>query len=308
MKKIAIGFNLLLASVLVVSCGNTQNSKYPGFEKIENGLHVKYFEKNAEGRPAKIGEVISMSMMYSLNDDSVIFDSREMGQPVQMRLDSGKYEGDLSNALARLNVGDSVAIIVNGMDFFKKTAMVRELPPFIDSTSTLHFYVKLNKVETMEELQAAQDAELEAYRSSEVEQRTQYLTDNNITTEPTASGLIFILKEKGSGKNAETGKIVRVNYTGKLLDGTYFDTSIESVAKEEGLFTEGRTYEPIEFTLGQGQVIKGWDEGLAMMNVGDKAQFIIPSELAYGENVRPGGPIPPFATLVFDVELVEVFE
>ena len=93
-----------------------------------------------------------------------------------------------------------------------------------------------------------------------------------------------------------------------MLDGTYFDTSIESVAKEEGLFTEGRTYEPIEFTLGQGQVIKGWDEGIAMMNVGDKAQFIIPSELAYGENVRPGGPIPPFATLVFDVELVEVFE
>ena len=180
MKKIAIGFNLLLASVLVVSCGNTQNSKYPGFEKIENGLHVKYFEKNAEGRPAKIGEVISMSMMYSLNDDSVIFDSREMGQPVQMRLDSGKYEGDLSNALARLNVGDSVAIIVNGMDFFKKTAMVRELPPFIDSTSTLHFYVKLNKVETMEELQAAQNAEIEAYRSSEVEQRTQYLTDKEV--------------------------------------------------------------------------------------------------------------------------------
>jgi FKBP-type peptidyl-prolyl cis-trans isomerase len=83
--------------------------------------------------------------------------------------------------------------------------------------------------------------------------------------------------------------MVKVNYTGKLLDGTQFDSS------------EGR--DPIEFALGTGRVIKGWDEGIAMMRKGEKAVLIIPSTLGYGE--RGSQRIPPFSTLVFDVELVD---
>ena len=96
--------------------------------------------------------------------------------------------------------------------------------------------------------------------------------------------------------------MVKVNYIGRLLDGTVFDTSIEAAAKEAGLFDERRPYEPIEFPLGEGQVIPGWDEGISLMNVGTKAHFIIPPALAYGS--RGSGPIPPNAPLVFDVELV----
>ncbi len=108
----------------------------------------------------------------------------------------------------------------------------------------------------------------------------------------TDSGLEYIELEAGTGTQAEAGKTVSVHYTGKFQGGRVFDSSV----------SRG---EPITFKLGVGQVIKGWDEGIALMKVGGKAQLIIPSNLAYGER-GAGGVIPPNATLVFDVELVDV--
>jgi peptidylprolyl isomerase len=108
----------------------------------------------------------------------------------------------------------------------------------------------------------------------------------------TASGLEYIEVEAGTGAQAEAGKTVSVHYTGKFQDGKVFDSS---VARGE----------PITFRLGVGQVIKGWDEGIALMKVGGKAQLVIPSALGYGER-GAGGVIPPNATLVFDVELIAV--
>ena len=108
----------------------------------------------------------------------------------------------------------------------------------------------------------------------------------------TNSGLEYIETEAGAGEQAVAGKTVRVHYTGKFPDGRVFDSSVERG-------------EPIEFILGAGRVIKGWDEGIALMKVGGKAQLIIPPNLGYGER-GAGGVIPPNATLVFDVELVEV--
>jgi peptidyl-prolyl cis-trans isomerase A (cyclophilin A) len=108
----------------------------------------------------------------------------------------------------------------------------------------------------------------------------------------TASGLEYIEVEAGTGAQAQAGKTVSVHYTGKFPDGKVFDSSI----------SRG---EPISFPLGKGNVIKGWDEGIALMKVGGKAQLIIPPELGYGER-GAGGVIPPNATLVFDVELVDV--
>jgi peptidyl-prolyl cis-trans isomerase A (cyclophilin A) len=108
----------------------------------------------------------------------------------------------------------------------------------------------------------------------------------------TTSGLEYIEVQAGTGAQAEAGKTVAVHYTGKFQDGKVFDSSI----------SRG---EPIEFQLGKGNVIKGWDEGIALMKVGGKAQLIIPPDLGYGER-GAGGVIPPNATLVFDVELVSV--
>ena len=108
----------------------------------------------------------------------------------------------------------------------------------------------------------------------------------------TASGLDYIEVEAGSGAQALAGKTVKVHYTGKFQDGKVFDSSIPRG-------------EPIEFVIGAGRVIKGWDEGIALMKAGGKAQLVIPPELGYGAR-GAGGVIPPNATLVFDVELVDV--
>ncbi|MEN9323409.1 MAG: hypothetical protein RIT03_655 [Bacteroidota bacterium] len=108
----------------------------------------------------------------------------------------------------------------------------------------------------------------------------------------TASGLRYKMIQKGSGKKAENGKTVSVHYSGSLENGKVFDSSYSRK-------------KPIEFPLGMGNVIEGWDEGIALLQVGDKARFVIPSHLGYGSR-GAGGVIPPNATLIFDVELMDV--
>ena len=110
--------------------------------------------------------------------------------------------------------------------------------------------------------------------------------------EKTDSGLRYQIIQKGSGTKASQGKNISVHYKGQLADGRVFDSSYERK-------------QPIDFTVGVGQVIKGWDEGLQLLQVGDKARLVIPSHLAYGSQ-GAGGVIPPDATLIFDVELMDV--
>lgn len=133
---------------------------------------------------------------------------------------------------------------------------------------------------------------------------SNYIKKNHPNAKQTASGLYYDITTKGSGKQAEAGKIASVNYTGKFLDGKVFDTSNEEVAKASGNHNPQRQYQPIEFPLGQRRVIPGWDEGVQLLKEGDKAVFIIPANLAYGS--RGAGPIAPNTPLVFDVELMAV--
>lgn len=110
--------------------------------------------------------------------------------------------------------------------------------------------------------------------------------------EKTESGLRYKMIQKGSGKQAEKGKTVSVHYEGSLENGQVFDSSY-------------KRKKPIDFPLGKGHVIEGWDEGIQLLQVGDKARFVIPSYLGYGSS-GAGGVIPPDATLIFDVELMDV--
>ncbi|MCH8989582.1 MAG: FKBP-type peptidyl-prolyl cis-trans isomerase [Chloroflexi bacterium] len=115
------------------------------------------------------------------------------------------------------------------------------------------------------------------------------MAEETITT---PSGLQIKVLVAGTGEAASAGKIAVVHYTGWLLDGTKFDSSVDRGT-------------PFEFPLGAGRVIKGWDEGVAAMNVGGKVELIIPPDLAYGAQ-GAGGAIPPNATLKFEVELLEL--
>ena len=147
---------------------------------------------------------------------------------------------------------------------------------------------KFNAVEEFRSFNGAK-AEREAAAKKQQEEMLGELSQG---FEKTSSGLRYKIEEKGDGPKAEKGQTVSVHYKGMLPDGSVFDSS----------YTRNQ---PIDFKLGKGQVISGWDEGIQLLSVGDKARFVIPSHLAYGER-GAGGVIPPNATLVFDVELVKV--
>ncbi|GEM54724.1 peptidylprolyl isomerase [Flavobacterium branchiophilum] len=147
---------------------------------------------------------------------------------------------------------------------------------------------KWNAVEAFRVFEGSR-AKREAQLRAEAEAKMEKLAAG---FEKTASGLRYQMIQKGSGKKAENGKTVSVHYAGQLEDGKVFDSS----------YTRKK---PIEFPLGRGHVIEGWDEGIALLQVGDKARFVIPSHLGYGAN-GAGGVIPPNATLIFDVELMDV--
>jgi FKBP-type peptidyl-prolyl cis-trans isomerase len=132
-----------------------------------------------------------------------------------------------------------------------------------------------------------------AKREAEEKRKQQELFDQaSAGYEETASGLRYKILQEGDGKQATKGAKVSVHYKGQLLDGTVFDSSY-------------KRKQPIDFQVGIGQVIPGWDEGILLLKVGDKARFVIPSELAYGAR-GAGGVIPPNAILIFDVELMDV--
>ena len=132
----------------------------------------------------------------------------------------------------------------------------------------------------------------------------EYLAKNKLTAQKTESGLYYVIEKEGTGEATTSGTTLSVNYAGYLINGTLFDTSWPEIAKANNIFSEERPYEPLPVSVGLGQVIPGWDEGLMLLKKGSKAKFIIPSPLGYGES-GAGAMIPANSILVFDVEVTD---
>jgi FKBP-type peptidyl-prolyl cis-trans isomerase len=288
MKKTFLGLMVLLVFAVVISSCESGNGEY---QTTENGLKYKFYEKNPDGRVPVKGDIIEVSMSYQ-TPDTVLFNSAEMPQPLKMRLDEPVFKGDLYEGIYLMHEGDSATFACNTDSVFIKLFRQKVTPAQFDSVENIMFNIKLISVKSQEEDAAEIEAAAELAKGEEMEILDKYLEDNNITEEPTESGLIFISTEKGNGKKAQKGETVIVHYTGYLLDGTKFDSSVDRG-------------QPFEFPLGAGRVIPGWDEGIAMLNVGGKATLIIPSSIAYGPR-GAGGMIPAYATLKFDVELLGI--
>ena len=137
-----------------------------------------------------------------------------------------------------------------------------------------------------------EQAELKRIAAEEETAEKAKLAELTAGATETASGLMYVIHKEGNGVKPEASQVVKVHYKGSLADGTVFDSSYDR-------------NQPIEFPIGVGKVIPGWDEGISLLSEGGKATLIIPSSLAYGER-GAGGVIPPNATLVFDVELIEI--
>lgn len=298
---------LMLVVAMVAIIFTSCKSKYPGFDKTDNGLYYKFHIENKDAQKVQLGDIIVAELTVRTADSTLFTNA---GNPQRLfRVDTSVYKGDLNDGLLLTHIGDSVTFIMSA-DSLKK---VMQLPPFIKEGAILYYDIKIHEIVTKAsfekekaEMMAKQEKMLEEARANETKDLEKYLADNKIKVQPTASGLYFIETKKGNGAKPEAGKKVKVNYTGKLTNGTIFDTSNEKDAKAAGVYNDQRPYEPISFTLGQGEVIPGWDEGIGMMKVGGKARLVIPSKLGYGERGAGGGAIPPCAVLVFDVELVGV--
>ncbi|MGE0567123.1 MAG: FKBP-type peptidyl-prolyl cis-trans isomerase [Bacteroidia bacterium] len=290
----------ILAIIVLASCGN--DSKFKGYTRAkENGLHYKFFHRNEEGKPVQLGGGIYFGYRISTYDkDSTVVNSKDVSKDgsgyTNFGIQASSFVGSFEDALLMMHEGDSAAFVIPADSFFTKTMGLNELPPGIKPGMFLKGVFAVKKVITkqeMEENQKAQQMEREKMMKELAEKekadRDKYLTENNITTEPTPSGLIYIELKKGSNKKPNANDVVKVHYTGKLLNGTVFDSSVERG-------------QPVEFPLNQ--VISGWTEGLQLMGIGGKAKLIVPSNLGYGPMQQ--GPIPGSSTLVFEVELLDI--
>ena len=291
MKKTILLFTVMLMAMgtVFVSCQSGANKK-DGFTKSENGLKYKFHKKSENNVSPKVGDYVTIDMVYG-NKDTVMFDSKMLPQVMKIPMVEHTFGGDVYDALAIMHIGDSATFLMNADSVFKKLFRMQKLPAELDSVDDLYFSMQLNKIESLEQVKAEQEAELKKLKGEEATKRNDYLAANYPDAQPIASGLYYIDVKEGKGNTPQSGQKVKVNYKGMFLDGTVFDSSYDRK-------------EPIEFTLGKGQVIKGWDEGIGMMRKGGKAVLVIPSDIAYGPNGR--GSIPPFSTLVFEVELVDI--
>lgn len=286
-------FSLLMAvtlSVLFISSCNSSGGTE--FKTTESGLKYKFFVLDDAKAAPETGQIMSLKMTYG-SEDSVFFNT-DMSPDKTMKLpmQESAFPGDFYEMMSLMHMGDSAVFYLDADSFFTKTAGYPNAPEFAAGLEQLKFNVMLVKAQTEEELKLEMEAEALKMQEGEAEIILDYVKENNYDVEPTESGLYVVVTKKGNGAKPKAGDKVKVHYTGKLLDGTVFDSSVERG-------------QPFEFPIGQGRVIKGWDEGIAMLNVGSKATLIIPSSIGYGER-GAGRDIPPFAPLVFDVELIDI--
>lgn len=188
-----------------------------------------------------------------------------------------------------INVIDSIAAVEKGAQDKPKTDIVLEK---VSVFSKGDEYKNYDAAKLFNEGKGKIQESNKAFLAKQEEEARKQFEALKEGMETTASGLLYKITKKGEGKKAEKGNTVTVHYAGKLTNGTEFDNS----------FKRG---EPIEFPVGTGMVIKGWDEGILLLNEGDEATFLIPPDLGYGAR-GAGGVIPPNAWLIFDVALVKV--
>lgn len=280
----------IISLALVLCLGSMAFAQTIKYKKSDKGVRYSIVKAN-KGDRIKIDDIVFLQIQYSTEKDSSMFNSWTMGGPLTLKVTKPTFKGDLMDALTLLTANDSAALLFNADSMFAKTFNMPR-PEFVKPGSDLKFKVKIQRVTTEEVLKAD---EIKLQKEKDMEEKVaidKYIADKGLTVQTSSTGLKYIISTPGTGAQAEAGKSVKVHYTGRLLDGTKFDSSLDR-------------NEPIEFTLGKGMVIPGWDEGIALLKEGGKALLIIPSNLAYGSR-GAGGVIPPFAPLTFEVELVSV--
>ena len=277
MQKLLLVFFVIITAVLI-GC-----NKGPEVVTLESGLQFMD-DSLGTGREAQANDLVSIHFkgwMVPKDTASELFsdwtadqtknllslgDSKMRNQPVKFILNSGSFIKGTDEGIVGMKTGGVRTMIIPSKLAYGEAGI-----GFIPPNTDLKVIVEL--------LEVKDRIVVEMWKVDSTLFKT------------TASGLKYVVITQGEGPAVEAGKVVTVHYSGFLLDGTMFDSSVERD-------------EPIQFVVGQGQVIPGWDEGMLLLKKGDKARFVIPPKLGYGEMVLEK--IPVNSTLIFDTEVIDI--
>ena len=318
-KKRRLNYFLVLAGLFVVFLGSIWFYHHQFFRKTATGLEYRIVSKGKGPSPQE-GEILLLNLSYKTPKGSVLFSTESQELPLIIRYspkDIPPEENEFAEAISMLQKGDSLIFKLSTKKVFGENLSYIAQQYGLKQDTKVFLHLQLKDIMTEEAYQKWESekvAALQKRRQEKTDQQFQEnakaidhsLAEHQIAAQMTASGLRYVIDIPGRGIQPRKGDTVKVNYTGSILGGKVFDTSIEDVARQNVLYSTKKDYKPLEFQVGAQQVIKGWEEGIELLNKGSKARLFIPSTLAYGEQNIGKGMIPPNAVLVFEVELVDV--
>jgi len=287
---------ILVGAIVFAACGN--NSPYKGFSETDTGLYYKLQMIGDGKRKPSIGDYLQLNITYKTDKDSVFMDtysSNDIGMVI-LPFNHSSFKGSFEEGLTTMNEGDSVSFIVDANNLFTQF-FKSDLPLFLKPGSVVKMDVKLHKIFNQSEY----EAELKRYetliedRDIEEQRKLQLFVDTSkVSYSKLANGMYYLPITQGAGTPPEKGNVVKINYTGSFITGKVFESTYDRA-------------QPMEYIYGeQGQVIKGLETAISLMNEGAKAKFIIPSHLAYGEEGSSTGIIPPYTTVIYEIELLNL--
>jgi FKBP-type peptidyl-prolyl cis-trans isomerase len=292
MKK-SLLFGLVFLTGLF-GCENGVSGDGGGYKTTESGLKYQFLV-DEEGPAAQVGNIITFEMALYKNEDSLITSTYETGQTQKTMLQEPGFSGDLFEGLAMMSVGDSAVFEISMDSLFK--GRMEQMPPFLKGGKFLTYRIKMEKIQTEEEVKAEMEAKAEEQKQIDDQKIQDYLSENGIEAEKTESGIYYTITAPGDGEHPSIQNQVTVHYTGKLLNGNIFDSSIP-----ENMPSRQLTGEPVTFPLAG--VVKGWQEGIPLLERGGSGVLYIPSYMAYGAQ-SPSPSIPPNSVLIFEVDLID---
>lgn len=280
-------FALFIGLIFLVSCNLFQ--KYEGYSKTKTGIYYKLHYIGEEVNPPTPGNYVTADISYYTMDDSLFFNGYRTFQ-----LTRPEFQGSIDECFLMLSAGDSASFIINGEKFFTQT-LGTGLPRFIEPGSHIKVSLRLDEIRT--EAQYENDkAEflkwIEDFGEYEKYVLSKFIKEEKIDVTPNDEGMYFIKVHEGTGKPVEPGDLITINYEGKFLNGKFFDST-------------KKRQQPLEFIYGsEMQVIPGIEKAIGKMREGDKVVIILPSDLAWGEKGSSTGIIPPFTSVIYELELI----
>lgn len=270
--------------LLVTSCKD--DSIYAGYERMESGAYMKFYERHKEGDLPCIGDEVTIEMAQYFND-SMLF-TTVGNRPMVLPVEHSEFVGDVPDALRMMHVGDSARLVVLSDSVF--VVMMQMEVPEKYMGMPIYYDLKLLSIKPLEEVEAEHRAMLDSLRTVENDYLEGLMTDPNNTV--TESGLI-VMEKTGKGKLAQLGDYINFDLLLCSFDG---DTMINSFGVE-----------PVEMQYGEEFICQGFNEALGMVPEGGSMRFVIPSELGF-DSVGYQGYIKPYAPLVVMVKMNEVLD